>query len=182
MSMKRVLILDVRQQHELASHRYSAQKLNKEGAKTNTKYDLMNIPAENIKYNQGFLRDLFSEYDEVWITCQLNNRASYIKRTYFADMPQVITNPTGHFGFPGFDSQEHVTERNSGHHTSTVYILQMAFGLILLIIALVLYMNMAKPKQITWIIYALIIMGCWIMLEGYFKFCPGVKYLNRMYW
>jgi len=180
--MKRILILDLRQQHELASHRYSQQKLNKEGAKTNTKYDLINIPAENIKYNLGFLRDLFREYDEVWITCQLNNRAFYIKRTYFADMPHVITNPTGHFGYPGFDPWEHVTEHNPGHHSAPVYILQMAFGALLLVIALVLYMNMTKPKQVTWIMYALIIMGCWIMLEGYFKFCPGVKYLNRMYW
>ncbi len=180
MSMKKILILDVRQQHELATHRYSTQKLNQAGLKTNTKYDVVNIPAENIKYNLGFLRDLFSEYDTVWITCQLNNRASYIKNTYFADIPNVITNPTGHFGFPGFDSPGLATERTPGHHSSTVYILQMLFGGLLLIVALILYK--AKPGQITWIMYALIIMGIWIMLEGYFKFCPGVKFLNRQYW
>ena len=89
MSMKRVLILDVRQQHELATHRYSQQKLIQESVRINTKFDLINIPAENIKYNLGFLRDLFREYDAVWITCQLNNRASYIKRTYFADTVNI---------------------------------------------------------------------------------------------
>ena len=146
MSMKRVLILDVRQQHELASHRYSQQKLLQESARTNIKFDLINIPAENIKYNMGFLRDLFREYDEVWVTCQLNNRASYIKRTYFADMPQVITNPTGHFGYPGFDTWKIVTDYNPDHHSAPVYILQIAFGALLLVIALVLFMNMSTPK------------------------------------
>lgn len=185
MASKQILILDVRQQHELATRHYSIEKLNREGAKTNTKYDVLNIPAENIKYNLGFLRDLFKQYDSVWITCHLNKRASYIKNTYFSDIPHVITNPTGHFGFTEFDGQGLVTEYGEVGPigaSAPIYILQFLFGIMLLVIAFALYMFMSKAKQITWLMYILIAVGLWVILEGLFKFCPGVKMLNRLYW
>lgn len=185
MVSKRILILDVRQQHELATRHYSTEKLNREGAKTNTKYDVLNIPAENIKYNLGILRDLFTQYDSVWITCYLNNRASYIKNTYFSDIPHVITNPVGHFGFKGFDEQGIVTKYEDVGllgASAPIYILQMLYGVMLLVIACALYMFMSNAKQITWLMYILIVVGLWIILEGIFKFCPGVKFLNRLYW
>lgn len=185
MASKRILILDVRQQHELATRHYSTEKLNHEGAKTNTRYDVLNIPAENIKYNLRILRDLFKQYDSVWITCYLNNRASYIKNTYFSDIPHVITNPVGHFGFKDFDMQGIVTKYGVVGPLGTsapIYILQILFGVMQLVIAFALYMFMGKAKHITWLMYILIAVGLWVILEGLFKFCPGIKFLNRLYW
>ncbi len=110
-------MLDVRRHDELELHRFSLEKLNNRSKELNEnkEYDILNIPAENIKYNVDILNKIFNNYDQIIVTCKLGKRASFVKNTYFADNQKVIINPNGHFGIEGFDSELLITVKGDSN-------------------------------------------------------------------
>uniref|UniRef100_A0A6C0ACY1 Rhodanese domain-containing protein n=1 Tax=viral metagenome TaxID=1070528 RepID=A0A6C0ACY1_9ZZZZ len=65
----KTLKLDIRNSHELDCKRFYK--------------DFINIPAENIKYNIDFLKNISKNYDKIDIYCKSGRRARIIKQLYF---------------------------------------------------------------------------------------------------
>lgn len=63
------MILDVREQHEVAKHRLDYQ-------------NILYIPKDMIQFNQQTIRDM---KERIYILCRTGRRAKLVKDTYFKD-------------------------------------------------------------------------------------------------
>jgi hypothetical protein len=78
--MSRFLVLDIRKSDELHQ---------KHIVSTND-YDVLNIPMEVIRFNVGYLLELLSNYNIMYIMCRTGKRSKFIKDKYFNNNTNVI--------------------------------------------------------------------------------------------
>lgn len=76
--MTNKLYIDLRRSHELNTIRLDSSKVN-----------ILNIPAENIKFNLKQLENIIKSYDKVYLVCGSGSRASLIKEKYFDENDKV---------------------------------------------------------------------------------------------
>jgi hypothetical protein len=170
--MVKLLMLDIRSHDELATHRFSLEKIRKSNV---IDVDILNIPVENIKYNVDYINKLSNEYEQVRIVCRYNVRASFIKNKYFENNQKIIINPDGHFGQDDFDKNLEFTIKSSDKHYNSTQRLQFIFSFVILIVVFLAY------KYDMRFLFILVALALYHIYTAYTKSCKLLFMLSKKY-
>jgi rhodanese-related sulfurtransferase len=146
--------IDIRNSDEVLSHKFD-----------NTKHKFVNIPANMIRFNLDFLRDLVKseEYERIFLVCNSGNRSKIIYNKYFVNdniLKNIIIDNRVAFNKFITSNPYNINELNLSIYTlrgpkfnlyNMTRVIQLLLGSILLIGGLKLINTNKKNEWIIWI-------------------------------
>jgi rhodanese-related sulfurtransferase len=139
------LVIDLREEHELLE-----KKLVSNG--NSNRYEIVNIPSRHIFANVDWIKKQ-TEKRPVWLICASGRRSQAIKDQYFATN-DGIKSSVGGLTF-GFDKQvgesvdaEHISIQTGEGGLGMQQYMQVAFAMMLLVSALLVYFKMSRSTTL----------------------------------
>jgi len=184
--MSNYLFIDIRKSDEVYSLRFD---------KSN-QYDVYNIPMYMIRFNADIIKKHLQYKKKIYIVCNSSSRSNFIKRKYFANIPNIIVSDNLQFNklnqginkvsIDNITLNVNVIGDNSFNLYNVMRITQIILGTLIILIGSYTFYSLYNCKnKVTYQLYPLIILilfGLMALFNGLTSTCSLsiilIDYLN----
>jgi hypothetical protein len=167
--------IDIRNSDEVLSARFDNKMLK-----------FINIPANMIRFNLAYLRDLVesNKYERIFLVCNSGNRSSMVYNKYFANdnlLKSIIVNKRIQFNnfdhsgkinmFPDLNLEFRIIRGPIFNLYNMMRVIQLVLGTVLLLSGIGLY----KKTKKQWIVWIMIGFGLMAIFNGLTATCTISK-------